>query len=84
MFCRLSTAKRVNDVRKSFKDCCRSAQHRLAAWTRKHLTAAELKQLAEPELKKPAYMEAGQHPFPGSCHVVRENDPLSIIAFSLR
>lgn len=74
----------INDVRKVFKDLCRSAQSRLAAWRKKHLTREEIAAHgAFVGLREPAYMSAKQHPFPGSCYTVREDEPLTIIAFSL-
>ncbi|CAO1638941.1 unnamed protein product [Sympodiomycopsis kandeliae] len=74
----------INDVRKTFKDHCRSAQQRLASWRKKHLTKEELtKQSKPPLLREPAFMSAKQHAFPGSRFIVKEDEPLSIIAFSL-
>ncbi|KDN38395.1 hypothetical protein K437DRAFT_240138 [Tilletiaria anomala UBC 951] len=73
----------INDVRKVFYDCARSAKNRLSAWTRKHLTKDELKAMGSPNFEEPEYFAQGKHPFPGSSVLVREDEPLSIIAFSL-
>lgn len=74
----------INEIRKAFKDRCRSAKQRLSAWGKKHLTKDELsKQPSLARLREPDYMGPRQHPFPGSRYVVREDEPLSIIAFSL-
>lgn len=74
----------INDVRKGFNDRAKSAKNRLTAWTKKHLSKAELARLGALQLDEPEYAQTGVHPFPGSRILIRENEPLSIIAFSLR
>jgi hypothetical protein len=55
----------------------------LLTHTLQHLTKAELLTLGPLEFDEPEYFARGLHTFPGSRHVVREDEPLSIIAFSL-
>ena len=71
----------MNDVRKAFYDCARSAKNRLTAWTRKHLNKSELKELGAVRYDEPEYFAQDKHTFPGSPFLVREDEPLSIIAF---
>lgn len=73
----------INDLRKAFNDRAKSAKNRLTAWTNKHLTKSELKQLGALEFDLPEYAKPGVHSFPGSKHLIREEEPLSIVAFSL-
>ncbi|PWN40335.1 hypothetical protein IE81DRAFT_325689 [Ceraceosorus guamensis] len=73
----------INDIRKAFNDRAKSAKNRLAAWTTKHLTKTELKQLGPLDFELPEYAKPGVHSFPGSKHLIREDEPLSIVAFSL-
>lgn len=78
-----TTIPHLNDVRKAFNDASKSAKNRLSAWSKKHLTKAELSQLGELQYTLPEYSLPGHHAFPGSQYVIREDEPLSIIAFSL-
>ncbi len=73
----------VNDVRKAFSDVARSAKNRLAVWSRKHLEKSELRQLGRLRFDEPEYFAQNKHSFPGSPFLVREDEPLSIIAYSL-
>ncbi|PWN52359.1 hypothetical protein IE53DRAFT_287745 [Violaceomyces palustris] len=76
-------ADHVNDIRKAFGDRSKSAKNRLGAWVRKHLTKEELAKVGTLNFEEPDYFKPGRHAFPGSRYVVREDEPLSIIAFSL-
>lgn len=78
-----TTIPHLNDVRKAFNDASKSAKNRLSAWSKKHLTKAELSKLGELHYTLPDYSLIGHHAFPGSQYVIREDEPLSIIAFSL-
>ncbi|PWZ01256.1 hypothetical protein BCV70DRAFT_91601 [Testicularia cyperi] len=73
----------INDVRKAFADRAKSARNRLNAWIKKHLSKKEQAQLDGYVLDEPEYLQPGRHAFPGSCYLIRENEPLSIVAFSL-
>lgn len=73
----------INDVRKAFADRAKSAKNRLAAWTKKHLTKTEQADLGSCGYDEPEYLESGRRAFPGSCYIIRDDEPLSIIAFSL-
>ncbi|KAJ1021862.1 hypothetical protein NDA16_003625 [Ustilago loliicola] len=73
----------INDVRKAFADRAKSAKNRLAAWTKKHLTKKEQADLGSCSYDEPEYLESGRRAFPGSCYIIRDDEPLSIIAFSL-
>lgn len=73
----------INDVRKAFADRAKSAKNRLAAWTKKHLSKKEQGDFGSCAYDDPEYFEAGRRAFPGSCFIVRDDEPLSIIAFSL-
>ncbi|KAN0062378.1 hypothetical protein ACQY0O_005260 [Thecaphora frezii] len=79
----VTVSESVNGIRKAFADRAKSAKNRLAAWIRKHLTKAEQAQLGKWTFEEPEYFNAGRHAFPGSQYLVREDEPLSIIAFSL-
>lgn len=73
----------LNDLRKAFKECSRSAKHRLSAWRQKHLSAEERASFDHWSFSEPSYLLPRHHAFPGSKWIVREDEPLSIIAFSL-
>ncbi|SOV05839.1 related to phosphatidylinositol 3-phosphate 5-kinase [Ustilago sp. UG-2017a] len=73
----------INDLRKAFADRAKSAKNRLAAWTKKHLTKKEQADLGNCSYDEPEYLETGRRAFPGSCYIIRDDEPLSIIAFSL-
>ncbi|SPO31389.1 related to phosphatidylinositol 3-phosphate 5-kinase [Ustilago trichophora] len=73
----------INDVRKAFADRAKSAKNRLAAWTKKHLTKKEQADFGSCNYDEPEYLEPGRRAFPGSCYIIRDDEPLSIIAFSL-
>ncbi|EPQ25790.1 uncharacterized protein PFL1_06657 [Pseudozyma flocculosa PF-1] len=73
----------VNGIRKAFADRAKSAKNRLSAWIKKHLTKTEQAQLGRCSYDEPEYFSSGRHAFPGSQYLVRESEPLSIIAFSL-
>ncbi|PWN92723.1 hypothetical protein FA10DRAFT_263481 [Acaromyces ingoldii] len=73
----------INDVRKLFLDLAKSSKQRLEAWAKKHLTKEELSRVGALTYSEPDYALPGRHAFPGSHIVVREDEPLSIIAFSL-
>ncbi|SJX66543.1 related to phosphatidylinositol 3-phosphate 5-kinase [Sporisorium reilianum f. sp. reilianum] len=73
----------INDVRKAFADRAKSAKNRLAAWTKKHLSKKEQADFGSCAYEDPEYFEAGRRAFPGSSFIVRDDEPLSIIAFSL-
>ncbi|SNX88009.1 related to phosphatidylinositol 3-phosphate 5-kinase [Melanopsichium pennsylvanicum] len=73
----------INDVRKAFADRAKSAKNRLAAWTKKHLTKKEQAEFGSCSYEEPEYLQAGRRAYPGSCYIIRDDEPLSIIAFSL-
>lgn len=73
----------INDLRKAFADRAKSAKNRLQAWIKKHLTKKEQGQLGKCAFDEPEYLQSGRHAFPGSSYVIREDEPLSIVAFSL-
>ncbi|PWN26393.1 hypothetical protein BDZ90DRAFT_233041 [Jaminaea rosea] len=74
----------INDARKALRDCCVSSRSRLRAWQEKHLTPAERKALGETTYEEPDHVvRKGWHALPGSRFVVREDEPLSLVAFSL-
>ena len=73
----------VNDIRKVFTDRAKSAARRLGAWMRKHLSKAELAQVGKTAYSEPEYFASGLHAIPGSQFLIRESEPLSIVAFSL-
>ncbi|CAD6980451.1 unnamed protein product [Tilletia controversa] len=73
----------INDVRKGLQDRAKSAKNRLQAWVKKHLNAAEVTKLGPLKYEEPWYSVSNIHTFPGSRFVVREDEPLSIISFSL-
>lgn len=73
----------INDVRKAFADRAKSAKNRLGAWIKKHLTKKEQAELGNCTYIEPEYLEVGRRAFPGSCYIIRDDEPLSIIAFSL-
>ncbi|ETS59792.1 hypothetical protein PaG_06319 [Moesziomyces aphidis] len=73
----------INDIRKAFADRAKSAKNRLAAWTKKHLSKKEQADFGSCVYDEPEYIKAGLRAFPGSCYIIRDDEPLSIIAFSL-
>ncbi|UZJ55341.1 hypothetical protein CBS101457_004661 [Exobasidium rhododendri] len=73
----------LNDVRKQFRDRAKSAKNRLIAWENKHLSEDELKRLKPVNFSEPEYFGKGKHAFPGSRYLLREEEPLSIIAYTL-
>ncbi|PWN34074.1 uncharacterized protein FA14DRAFT_161618 [Meira miltonrushii] len=73
----------LNDVRRQFLDRARSCRNRLVAWSKKHLNKSELEQLGALKFAEPYYFEKGNHALPGSRFVLRQEEPLSIIAYSL-
>ncbi|KAE8224564.1 hypothetical protein CF319_g2563 [Tilletia indica] len=78
-----SSSETINDVRKGLQDRAKSAKNRLQAWVKKHLNAAEITKLGPLKYEEPWYTVSNIHTFPGSRFVVREDEPLSIISFSL-
>lgn len=80
---RLADALMLNDVRHRFFDRAKSAKTRLVAWSHKHLSNEELEQLGALKFAEPYYFQRGNHAFPGSYYVLRQDEPLSIIAYSL-
>lgn len=73
----------LNDIRQKFYERAEAAKARLSAWAQKHLTKAELRQLGSFQFDEPYYFSRQNHAFPGSSYVVRQDEPLSIIAYSL-
>lgn len=73
----------LNDVRRMLLQSGKSARQRLSAWRDKHLENVEKQQFANVSLDEPAYARPPYHVFPGSRFVICEDEPLSIIAFSL-
>ncbi|KAJ9476131.1 PIPK domain-containing protein [Pseudozyma hubeiensis] len=73
----------VNDVRKAFADRAKSAKNRLTAWIKKHLDKKEQANFENPLYDEPEYFQAGRRAFPGSSFIIRDDEPLSIIAYSL-
>lgn len=73
----------INDVRKAFVDRAKSAKNRLTAWTKKHLSKKEQTDFETSPYDEPEYFDAGRRVFPGSCFIIRDDEPLSIIAYSL-
>ncbi|KAL9934193.1 hypothetical protein V8E36_006649 [Tilletia maclaganii] len=73
----------LNDVRKGLQDRAKSAKNRLQAWVKKHLSAAEISKLGAFTYEEPWYAASSIHTFPGSRFIIREDEPLSIISFSL-
>ncbi len=55
----------------------------MAAWTKKHLSKKEQADFGSCVYDEPEYIKAGLRAFPGSCYIIRDDEPLSIIAFSL-
>jgi hypothetical protein len=78
-----SDADLINDVRTRFCELAVSAKERLRAWSRKHLTKAEMEQLGNLIFDEPEYFGHGKYAFPGSRYLLRQDEPLSIIAYSL-
>lgn len=70
-------------MRKRFYDRARSAKNRLSAWEQKHLSRQEVQRLGRPDYLEPEYFEQDKHAFPGSRFLIREEEPLSIIAYTL-
>uniref|UniRef100_V5EP07 PIPK domain-containing protein n=1 Tax=Kalmanozyma brasiliensis (strain GHG001) TaxID=1365824 RepID=V5EP07_KALBG len=73
----------INDVRKAFADRAKSAKNRLLAWTKKHLNKKEQTDFGSCTYDEPEYFVAGRRAFPGSSFIIRDDEPLSIIAYSL-
>ncbi|MCO5566013.1 hypothetical protein L7F22_019688 [Adiantum nelumboides] len=73
----------LNDIRRQFLDRAKSSKNRLVAWSKKHLSKNELEQLGSLKFAEPFYFEKGNHALPGSRFVLRQEEPLSIIAYSL-
>lgn len=73
----------LNDVRQQFKKYANATKARLMSWARKHLSKAELEKFGNLHLKEPLYFEETNHAFPGSSYILRQSEPLSIIAYSL-
>ncbi|GAC95117.1 hypothetical protein PHSY_002692 [Pseudozyma hubeiensis SY62] len=73
----------INDVRKAFADRAKSAKNRLTAWIKKHLDKTERTNFENPHYDEPEYFQAGRRAFPGSSFIIRDDEPLSIVAYSL-
>lgn len=73
----------LNDIRRQFQDRAKSCKNRLVAWSKKHLNKNELEHLGTLKFAEPYYFEKGNHALPGSRFVLRQEEPLSIIAYSL-
>lgn len=73
----------LNDVRRQLFNRAKSSKNRLIAWSKKHLNKNELEQLGALKFAEPYYFEKGNHALPGSRFVLRQEEPLSIIAYSL-
>lgn len=79
-----SAVETVNDLRREFVFLSRRARKRLEVWRQKHSNQAVPLAVDGEEFREPLWMASDRYIFPGSGYVVCEEDPLSVIAFSLR
>ncbi|CAG8515932.1 7915_t:CDS:2 [Funneliformis mosseae] len=74
----------LNDVRKLFVEKIHSTKKRLLDWQKAHVREENLEKFSNIEWVEPEYASSSNcHVFPGSPIIVREDEPSSIIAFTL-
>ncbi|CAI2172898.1 14794_t:CDS:10 [Funneliformis geosporum] len=74
----------LNDVRKLFVEKIHSTKKRLLDWQKAHVREESLAKFSNIEWVEPEYASSSNcHVFPGSPIIVREDEPSSIIAFTL-
>lgn len=70
----------LNDVRSAFTDAIRANQQAIESYKKEYVPESKAE---EPALRTPGYYDGGIHALPGGHVLIREDDPASIIAFTL-
>ncbi|CAG8474143.1 3472_t:CDS:10 [Diversispora eburnea] len=73
----------LNNVRQAFVERIRATKKRLTQWNKDHIDPVDLESIPKMEWVEPEYVNDNCHVFTGSPIIIREDEPSSIIAFTL-